>query len=70
MDSTDYLMGVSGVREEFSLGILKGGTIFVDRIILGGDKGLWSVLSSGSFECAYDGNLEGVRLVDGDPLGV
>ena len=48
MDSTDYLLGVSGVREEFSLGILKGVSIVVDRCVLGVDEGLGSPFDGAS----------------------
>ena len=42
----------------------------VVRIILGGDEVAGSVLSGGSFEDAFGGNLEGVRPGEGVPLGV
>ena len=40
------------------------------RHVIGGDKGAGSVLSVGSFEYDFDGNLEGVSPGEGDPTGV
>ena len=68
--STEYLLGVSGRIEVFSLGILKGVAVVVYRIRLGGDKGAGSVLSWVSFEGDSDDNPEGIGSVDSDPLGV
>ena len=39
VDSTEYLLGVSGETAEFALMILKGVAIVVDIIILGGEEG-------------------------------
>ena len=61
-NTTEYLLGVSGGRGEL--------TVVVDRSIIGGEEGVGSVLSGGSFEGACDVNLEGVRHVEGDTLGV
>ena len=69
VDSKEYLIGVSVGTEEFALGRLKCVAIVVDRSILGGDEGLWSFLSGGSFEGASDDKLEGAGNGEGDILG-
>ena len=61
VDSPDYILRVSGGREEFSLGRLKGVAVVIYISIPGGDGGVGSFLSGGSFEGDCDGNLEGVR---------
>ena len=43
VDSKEYLIGVSVGTEEFALGRLKCVAIVVDRSIIGGDEGLWSL---------------------------
>ena len=45
-------------------------TAVVDISILGGKKVVGLVLSGVSFEGAFMGNLEGLRLLEDDPLGV
>ena len=56
--------------EVFYLGLLKYVSVVVYISILGGEEGAESVLSSGSFEGASDGNLEIVGPAEGDPLGI
>ena len=70
MDSTDYLLGVSGGMEEFDLGRVKDVAIVVYRVILGGKKVLGSVLYGDSFGGAGSVNLKGVSPVEGGTLGV
>ena len=56
--------------EGHSVGFLIGVAEVLVRSMLGGDEGSGSVLSGGPFEGASDGNLEGVGIVEGDPIGV
>ena len=56
--------------EVYAVGLLIGIAVVAVRSVLGGDEGSGSVLSGGSFEDARDGNIEGVRPGEGDPLGV
>ena len=68
MGSTYYLLGVSGVTEEFSLGRLQGAVVVVDGSIPRGEEGVESVLSVVFFEDDSYGNLGDVGPEEGDPL--
>ena len=56
--------------EGYAAGFLICVAVVLVRSIIGGDEGLGSVLSGGSFEDACDGNLEGVRPAENDTLSV
>ena len=56
--------------EGYSTGFLIGVAIVAARLLIGDEKGLGSILSGGSFEDFCDGNLESVRHVDGNPMGL
>ena len=56
--------------EGCAAGSLIGADVVVVRGILGGDQVAESVLSGGSFEDYFYGNIEGISPGEGDPMGV